>query len=84
MTKEDDKPSEYVGEISHWSQIILRQKGLYSHELQPGMNEILADYFFLKFLIDAGWYTFTGELTLPDGRLLFCIETTMYLAGRPK
>ena len=81
VNKDNEQQSDYVDKLSNWPQIIFRHNHQYGHELKPGTNEIIADYIFLSPVIRTGNYTFTAEATLPDGRVLFCFEASMYLKG---
>lgn len=81
--KDDEEPRVFVNKFSDWPQIIIRtdHEWVYGHELKPGWNKIIADYMLLSMFVETGNWTFTAEATLPDGRVLFCFEASMYLEG---
>lgn len=54
--KDDEEQRDYVDKLSNWPQIIFRHKHQYSHELKPGMNEIIADYILISTFIETGNY----------------------------
>lgn len=80
--KGDDEPFVLEEKLVNYPQIVLRQKGEYTRELKPGRNELVADYVILGMFLETGDYSFTAEARLPDGRVLFCFESSLFLEGK--
>ncbi|EOD51762.1 hypothetical protein UCRNP2_1454 [Neofusicoccum parvum UCRNP2] len=81
-TKDGGEPYVLEEKLVSYPQIILRHNGKYGHELKPGRNELIADYVILGMFLETGNYTFTAEAKLPDGRVLFCFESSVFLEGK--
>jgi len=56
--------------------------------MQPGVNEILTDYWLPGMFLETGMYTFKFEATLPGkgeerDRILFAFQMSQWLEGKP-
>ncbi|KAN0072775.1 hypothetical protein V8E54_008889 [Elaphomyces granulatus] len=82
-SQKDDGETRHIEEkLVKCPNIIMRRDGRYSHELKPGRIDFLADFVIFGMFVETGNYTFTMEAKLPDGRVLFCFQSSMFLKGR--
>jgi hypothetical protein len=81
IQKGDEETRDYEEKLVKWHQIIIRHNSQYGHELKPGQVEILADYVIFGWFVETDNYTFTAEAKLPDGRVLFCFQSSVFLKG---
>jgi hypothetical protein len=77
----DDDETRHVEAKLVECPIIMRRDGRYSHELKPGRIDFLADIVIPGLFVETGNYTFTMEAKVPDGRVLFCFQSSMFLKG---
>jgi hypothetical protein len=79
----EEQPQDITAKLLEWPQMLIRHEHKYGHELKPGWNEIIADFFFPAGLMGTDYYKFTVELTLPDGRVLSCFEAIIHIDHDP-
>ncbi|OXV12179.1 hypothetical protein Egran_00060, partial [Elaphomyces granulatus] len=79
VQKDDDETRHYEGKLAEWPTIIMRQDFQCIDELKPGRIDFLTDYVIYGMFVETGNYTFTMETKLPDGRVLFCFQSSMFL-----
>ena len=76
------KKSSHEDKLSDFPQIVVRiDRHWYGGPLKPGLVELIGDYFFPREFVETGTYIFRLESWLPDGRVLFCFEATLFLKG---
>ena len=71
----------YEDKLSNIPRIVIRKDNKYGGPLKPGRVELIGDYVLPGMFVETGNYTIRAELLLPDGRVLFCIEASLYLEG---
>ena len=81
VQKDDDETRHYEGKLAEWPTIIMRQDFQCIDELKPGRIDFLTHYVIYGMFVETGNYTFTMETKLPDGRVLFCFQSSMFLKG---
>ena len=81
-TLNDTKRSSAEDKLSDFPHVVVRtHPRKYGGPLKPGSMELIGDYVFLGMFLKTGNYTFRVESWLPDGRVLFCFEASLFLRG---
>lgn len=78
--KPNDAPWSFEERLDRFPQLrVRRAHGNWTAGLEPGPMELLADFTILSLFVETGNHTFRVEALLPDDRVLFSFEQTVYL-----